>query len=206
MQNQSKSDQTVWQPLTISLLLIAAGCSIFVRQLPENIRPWNFAPAGAMFLLAGSRVRSWYFLLIPFAAQILLDWSFHQGLNWEMPIVAYVSFGVYLFFGWWLLRNTESIPRIGLVTILGSIQFFLITNFMVWMDHVLHPELYQGTGYYYPPTIEGLILCFEMAIPFFRGTLISDLFFSSVFFGLYAWLSRSYFVDERIGTSLEHTR
>jgi hypothetical protein len=37
----------------------------------------------------------------------------------------------------------------------------------------------------YEHTIDGLLFCYEMAIPFFRNTLLGDLFSSLVIFGMY---------------------
>ena len=38
----------------------------------------------------------------------------------------------------------------------------------------------------YPKTLSGLIHCYEMAIPFSKGTFVSDLFFTSLFFAAHA--------------------
>ena len=51
----------------------------------------------------------------------------------------------------------------------GAFIFFLVTNFAVWL-----------AWDYYPKTIEGLILCYTMAIPFFQNTLISTCLFTGV--------------------------
>ena len=52
--------------------------------------------------------------------------------------------------------------------LLGAIIFFIITNFGVWI---------QG---YYGYSMEGLIACYIMAIPFFHYTVISTIFFSII--------------------------
>ena len=53
--------------------------------------------------------------------------------------------------------------------LLGALLFFVITNFGVWS--------LGAYGY----TIEGLISCYTLAIPFFGYTLISTIIFSTVF-------------------------
>ena len=53
--------------------------------------------------------------------------------------------------------------------LLGALLFFVITNFGVWS--------LGAYGY----TIEGLISCYTLAIPFFGYTLISTIMFSTVF-------------------------
>ena len=52
--------------------------------------------------------------------------------------------------------------------LIGSLVFFLITNFGVWS--------LGSYGY----TAEGLLMCYVMAIPFFAYTLISTFIFSGV--------------------------
>ena len=52
--------------------------------------------------------------------------------------------------------------------ILGACIFFLITNFGVWASGMY--------GY----TLEGIILCYTLAIPFFTYSIISTLFFSTI--------------------------
>lgn len=59
-------------------------------------------------------------------------------------------------------------------SVMGSVIFFGVTNLAVW--------LWSGM---YPHTITGLLLCYEMAIPFFHNTFVSDLVFNGMFFGAY---------------------
>ena len=63
-------------------------------------------------------------------------------------------------------------------TMLSSVLFFIITNFAVWL----------APHFMYPRTLTGLIECYTMAIPFFRNTVIGDLFYSGVFFGGFAFV------------------
>ena len=58
-------------------------------------------------------------------------------------------------------------------SLLGACIFFIITNFGVW-----------SLGYY-GYNLNGLITCYTLAIPFFAYSLISTLFFSSIFEGAY---------------------
>ena len=57
-------------------------------------------------------------------------------------------------------------------TILGSILFFIITNFTVW-----------SFGTMYVNNISGLLQCYYMAIPFFRNSLVGDIFYVGVLVG-----------------------
>ena len=55
----------------------------------------------------------------------------------------------------------------------SSISFFLISNFAVW---AAWPAMY-------PRGVNGLMMSYVAGLPFFRGTLESDLFFTVAFFG-----------------------
>ena len=57
--------------------------------------------------------------------------------------------------------------------LIGAVVFFLITNFGVWS--------LGSYGY----TIEGFILCYTLAIPFFAYSLISTFIFSGIIEGIY---------------------
>ena len=57
--------------------------------------------------------------------------------------------------------------------LIGAFVFFLITNFGVWS--------LGSYGY----TIEGFILCYTLAIPFFAYSLISTFTFSGIIEGIY---------------------
>ena len=67
----------------------------------------------------------------------------------------------------------------------GCTVFFVLTNFGVW-------SLGQ-----YGHTLEGLIMCFTLAIPFFGYNLISTLFFSSIIEFIYSLkIVRNYFITK----------
>jgi hypothetical protein len=57
--------------------------------------------------------------------------------------------------------------------LIGAFVFFLITNFGVWS--------LGSYGY----TLEGFILCYTLAIPFFAYSLISTFIFSGIIEGIY---------------------
>ena len=62
--------------------------------------------------------------------------------------------------------NSKMTRIVGALT--GVIIFFLITNFGVWS--------LGSYGY----SVEGLILCYTLAFPFFGNTLISTIIFSTI--------------------------
>jgi hypothetical protein len=192
----------LWQPLTLGILLVAAGLTIFLRLLPPEVRPWNLAPIGALFLFAGARVRNLWLLAIPFCTAVFLDLFFFFQKDWPMPLSSYLAYGAYLFLGMILLQRSEHPVRVGLTAILGTVSFFLITNTAFWLEMVFNPALHTGTPYFCEANLSGLLKCYAQAIEFTRGTLLGDLVFSGLFFGAFAWLSRTYFAEERVNLSL----
>jgi len=171
-----------WRPVALSLTVLGA----IARLLPH---PPNFAPVGATSLFAGARLPRWQAYLIPLALMAITDpilASFYGVQPYtKYQLFIYASFLISVWLGRWL-RNTESIPRIAAITVLNSIQFFLITNFGSW--------LWFKT---YPLTSAGLASCYVAAIPFFGWTLASDLLYTALLFGLYAWLRRTVAAGER---------
>jgi hypothetical protein len=172
-----------WRPAALSLTVLGA----VARLLPH---PPNFAPVGATSLFAGARLPRWQAYLVPLALMAVTDpilASFYGVQPYtKYSLFVYASFLIAVWLGR-RLRSTESISRIAAVTVLNSIQFFLITNFGSWL-------WFQA----YPRTAAGLAGCYMSAIPFFGWTLASDILYTGVLFGLYAWLSRTVASSERL--------
>ncbi len=151
--------------LALALILLAAA----LRIAPH---PWNFTPIGAMALFSGAvlkdrRLAFFFPLLALFAGDIFI------GFYKIIPII-YASFLISVAIGLWL-RNRRTVARISLATLLGAIQFFLVTNFAVWQ--------FMGT---YPHSSSGLFACYIAAIPLFWNTLAGDTLYVAVFFLGYA--------------------
>jgi hypothetical protein len=151
---------------------------------------WNLTPVGALALFAGARLRSGWGLLVPLVVMALSDLLLVKPLadlgmrafSWGTPLI-YAAFLIYAVLGRTLVGRSFSPLRIGGAAMLGAVQFFLLSNFAVW-----------AFGTSYPKTLGGLLDCYAMAIPFYRQgtapfflyTLVGDLFYSGLFFGLYA--------------------
>jgi hypothetical protein len=191
------SEQRSWRPLALVLVIAACLLVIGFRLAPYSVRGVNFVPAGAMLLFAGARLRPASFFLLPFVPLLATDLYFFFVNHLAFPYVSYVGYAVYLAIGWFGLRRTTSPAAIGFLAIAGSVLFFLITNFGVWLDQAINPDIYASEPLTYPPTLRGLLFCYEMALPFYRGTFSSDLLFTGVFFVAHSLLARAYFPLER---------
>jgi hypothetical protein len=140
------------EKVLISFVLIAA----LSRLLPH---PPNFAPITAMSLFAGSYfTRKQLAFLVPLLAMILSD--FFLGFH-VISIFVYMAFAFITLLG---QRSGKVSPKL---VLLGSISFFIISNMGVWL-------------LYYPLTMEGLITCFTLAVPFFATSLLGDAVYSVV--------------------------
>jgi len=168
-------EKPIRRPLALGLTILAA----LVRVAPH---PPNFAPVGGMSLFAGARLRGWMAYLLPLALMAVTD-PIVGGYSKTTPFV-YASFLINVWIGR-SLRASESPWRIGSAAVLGSVQFFLLSNFAVWL-------------FGYPHNWTGLTTCYALAIPFFGPTLVSDLLATGVLFGLHAVLSRTIYTPERL--------
>ena len=140
------------EKVLFSFVLIAA----LTRLVPH---PPNFAPITAMSLFAGAYfTRKQFAFMVPLLAMLISD--LFLGF-YTISIFVYLSFAVITFIGQQKNRVT---PKL---VLLGSVLFFLISNFGVWL-------------LYYPKTIDGLVTCFALAIPFFATSLLGDIFYSLI--------------------------
>ncbi|MDO8686757.1 MAG: hypothetical protein Q7K11_00930 [Candidatus Berkelbacteria bacterium] len=130
----------------------------------------NFAPIAAMALFGGVYLGKKYALIIPLVAMIISDIFIGFYSPWVM-ISVYGSFFLIGLIGIWL-KNHKTAPNVIGSAIFGSIIFFLITNFAVWaIPHSIYPQ-----------TLQGLMQSYIMGLPFFKGTLLGDLFYTSTLF------------------------
>ncbi|MGI8989676.1 MAG: DUF6580 family putative transport protein [Bryobacteraceae bacterium] len=156
---------------------VALGLTILsgvARLLPH---PPNFTPVGSMSLFAGARIPGWLAYLLPLVVMAVTDPL--VGGYTKATALIYFSFLISVWIGRHL-RKSDNPIRIGAAAFLCSLQFFLITNFAVWLG-----------SRFYPQTFSGLLESYASALPFFGRTLAGDLFFTAVLFGLHAWLSRT---------------
>lgn len=154
-----------WNPRTWLLLSMVAVAAA-IRILPH---PWNFTPVGAMALFGAATFSSRRAALI-FPLLALFVGDLFIGFHRLMPVV-YASFLLSAAIGFWL-RGRRSVTQIGAATLAGAVQFFLVTNFGVWLS-----------GMTYPKTAEGLVACYVAGIPFFWNTLAGDAVYAALLFG-----------------------
>lgn len=157
--------------LALAIIIIAAA----LRIAPH---PWNFTPVGAMALFSGAIVKdrrlAFAFPLLALLAGDLFVGFYKLGVM----LLVYVSFSASVLIGRFL-QGRRTVLRISAGTLLGSAQFFLITNFAAWW--------FLNS---YPKTARGLAACYAAGLPLFWNTLAGDAFYAALFFGVFALAER----------------
>ncbi len=177
---------------TILILVLIASASVY-RVLPFHI--WNVAPIGAIALFGGAQLRkNWQAVLIPLSALFLSDLFlnnvtykylnsnftfFYSGAIW-----IYASFALISLIGIVFLKKISA-KNVLVASIVGSVLFFVVSNFGVW----------AGSGIY-AHNFAGLLSCYIAAIPFFVNTLAGDLMFSAILFGVYDFVMKTQLAKE----------
>ena len=187
--SNSSSGNAIWG---LCILLGIAGAVGRIVPVMDN-----FAPIGALALFAGAMlIRFRYAWLVPVFGLLVGDllvslikgyplWTQSAGFAiqriFDLGAFVLITWGGYRYLG-----KTRAALRVGAFALGSSAIFFLLSNFGVWAISQFQPE----AGLSYPPTLAGLIDCYTLGLPFYRGTLLGDLFYSGIFFGLAALANR----------------
>jgi len=177
--------------IRIVLLLIVSG--VLLRLVPHLP---NFTPIAAVTLFGAAYLPRKFALIVPLLALAVSDYlllyinpfaeqifnfshlypltaAFHDTTGWVWgSLMISGLLGL-------LLQKKRGFVRVGTVTIISVLQFYLITNFGVWMAGA------------YARDISGLMASYIAALPFLRWTLLGDLFYVASFFGMYALAIKS---------------
>jgi hypothetical protein len=172
----------------IVLFFYLVGLIALGRIIPH---PPNFTPVLAMAVFMPYLTRDLDAARrVPLSAMFVSD--LYLGLHSSMFWV-YISILLGTTLSHYTMSMKKTYVHLGSNALLSATIFFVITNFAVWMS-----------GTMYPLTLEGLILCYTMAIPFFGNTLAGTLFYVSLL-GLVSYsatnISRRYTDDEETITS-----
>ena len=177
-----------------AIILLISGS----RLIPHTA---NFVPVFAMILFASVHLKNkWNAIFISIGALWLSDlyinnWGSsaiffdqYDAVTGQLLVdhfiffnspVQYLAYILIAFLGIQIFKNSISLPKVFASSLLAGIAFFLVSNFGVWLS-----------GTMYPLSLDGLLSCYIAAIPFFRATLASNIFFSSILFGGYYLLQK----------------
>ncbi len=148
-------------PIGLVLILILS------RLIPH---PPNFTPIVAVAIMSGYLFKNIYLSFATLLVSMLVADAF-IGF-YENIFFVYLSllFLVYIFYK---LGRKINLKNLFLYSFAGSILFFIITNFGVWL--LGSPGLDNVP---YEKNLQGLIKCYILAIPFIKNTVLSTLTFS----------------------------
>lgn len=150
-----------------AFILITLG--IAARFLPH---PANFAPIGAIAIFSGIYLPKKWAIILPLAAMFFSD-IFIGFYAWQIMLAVYGGFMIMGLIGLQIRKNKKLSTILG-GTILGSVIFYFLTNFAVW-----------AFGTLYSHDLSGLAQSYYLAIPFFRNSLLGDLFYTGALVGAY---------------------
>ena len=175
----------------VVVLLIAGS-----RLIPHTE---NFVPVFAMILFSTAHLQNkWHAIFISIGALWLSDlylnnwgaadqyFDIYDEATGQLLVdifilisspLNYLAYIMIALVGIQIFKQSISLPKVFSSSLLSGIIFFLVSNFAVW----LHP-LY----------VKSLWTCYIDAIPFFRATLASNVFFSIILFGGYYLLQKDY--------------
>lgn len=157
------------------IFLLLLSLALATRFLPH---PPNFTAVGAAALFAGAMFPKRWGVFLPLGAMVVSDLfiGFHS-----LILFTWGGMAIHGLIGWWVLpagrqvRRGLSPGRVVLGSVLASTQFFLLTNWAVWKF-----------GTMYAPDLSGLFQSYVAALPFFRNSLLGDLWYVGLLFGVYA--------------------
>jgi len=155
--------------LEIFFAVVFVLIGVSLRLLPH---PPNFSPISAIALFGGVYFSRKIALILPIIAMAVSDF-FIGFYDFRLMSVVYLSFILCAILGIWL-RSHKKWQNIMGCSFIGSFIFYILTNFAVWA--------FSG---WYSKNLLGLAYTYYMALPFFKNSLLSDIFFIALFFGLY---------------------
>ena len=172
----------------VVLFLYFVGLIALSRIIPH---PPNFTPVIAMAVFMPYLTRNLSSaMVVPLLAMFVSDLyiGFHASMFW-----VYISILLATTLSHFTMSIKKTYVHLGSNALLSSTLFFVVTNFAVWMS-----------GTMYPLTLDGLLLCYTMALPFFGNTIASAIFYVSLL-GVVSYsatnISRRYTDDEENITS-----
>jgi len=162
--------KTAWLVMGLAFVLLILVVRLDFTHLS------NAVPIGAFALWAGAYLTKRMAALYVLATLAVSDFLI-GGYAW--PIMATVYFAALLFIP--LGAVASSLPRTWWQKVIapfvgvgvGSVAFFLLTNIAVWLF-----------GGWYPKTAAGLNTCLVAGLPFWRNSVIGDIYGVAIFFGI----------------------
>ena len=151
-----------------NVIILFILIAVWFRLIPHLP---NFTPVTSLALFSGLMLkRKWLSIVIPLIAMMISDMVLGFSL---ISLWVYLGIALISFVSWFFNKiNVNSI-------LLSSLVFFIVSNFGVWVLD-------------YPHTIEGLVMCYTLAIPFFGYSILGDLFWGYTFKHSYKFIESKF--------------
>ena len=173
----------------IAFIILIAAIS---RLLPH---PPNVTPLSAMALFGAAHFsKRWQGIVVPLLAFWVSDLIINNIIySAYFPTFTLFSKDFYFVAGSlilmtvlsWVMLKVVKVKHIITTSLVGSIVFFIITNFGTWVNWSM-----------YPMTPTGLMTCYAAGLPFLLNSLIGDLLWCAILFGGFAWAQRRFSVPD----------
>lgn len=162
----------------LTILIVLCSFSRIIPHIP------NFSPLGAMGLFGAAYfTKKWQAFLIPIAATWISDLFINNVIYSQYyPSFTWFYDGFYWQYGSYLLITLAglvifkkfNISKVLIGALSATMIFFLVSNFGCWIGSTTYPQNFGG-----------LITCYVAGIPFIKGTMLGDLFYTGVLFGTF---------------------
>jgi hypothetical protein len=163
------------------LLTVAAGV---IRLMTNVLGIFNCNPMYAGGTFGSSRIQGAMRYVLPFLLWIAGDFAIWATRSFDpmyRPIsgawfwLNMASLGIYVALGRWVIGDSRSWNRIGIASVIGVVQFFVISNFgsFLW-----DPQ-------YAPRDGAALARCYVNGLEFMWPSLVANLVFTPVWFALH---------------------
>jgi hypothetical protein len=176
----------------LALIVIAA----LYRIIPG--RPMGFAPQIAMALFAGAVIKDkkWAFalpLFSMFISDVLYEVMYSMNITdikgfYQGQLANYLLFGGITILGFFIKKS--SFISVFTYSLLGPTLYFLISNGLFWLSGGVN-AVNIATNQPLTRDINGLMLAFVQGLPFYKGSLVATICFSTILFGGYYLLTKN---------------
>ena len=155
------------------VILLAIG-----RLIPH---PHNFTPILAAAIVVPYFINNKFLaIMIPLLAMFISDLfiGLHSGIFWIYGAIACSTL---------ISDLTKNISKkylhLGSMTLVSSLVFYFITNFGTWLFCPCNPVIIDGQMLweFYPKNLDGFILNYTLALPFFKNSLMSTILYTALF-------------------------
>ncbi len=189
MNRKPELNGSFWIVVTLAVVYTTA-----YRLVPAWVIP-NLVPVGALAFFCGLVGRNPFLALVPLGVMAFTDALLYAALSYPPYLLVYFCVIIYTLLGWLASRGSFAAQAVNLG--LGSLAFFLISNFATWWQYRLPVEEMAGLGMVqkgsdlflfeirYADSFYGLMTCYGMGLPFFGKTLIADFVFTGLFLAAY---------------------